>query len=542
MCYVKAMKSPGLNSVSTDSAIEELKAMFLASEERHRIIEKRYQEEIRLLKEQIKVLTAKLYGRKSEKRPLDDKQLLLFEEFEDQTVITDDDDTVLVPSHKRTKRGRKPLPENLPRIEIIHDIPEEDKLCECGCKKSCCGREESEQLDITPPVIKVYKHVRLKYACKSCEGTESNKPTVMIAPPPVQLIPKSYATSGLLAHIITNKYVDALPFYRQEKILARSQIYIPRSTMCNWTVKVAEKCKPLIKLFHEEILAGPLIGADETTVQVHKESGKKNTTKSYIWVFRGGNPKAPCILYQYHPGRAGSVAKEFLKRYTGYVQTDGYPGYNFLDTQKNIDHIGCWAHARRKFFEASVAVQKVKKEKSKSTADDALKFISMIYGIEEEIHKGGLIGKDIVTLRKLATKPVLKDFKEWLNEHSLTTVPSSYLGKALAYTQKMWPRLINFIDLDVATPDNNLVENAIRPFVIGRKNWLFSDSPQGAHANATLYSLIETAKANKLEPYMYLKFIFAKLPLVKSQQDYRDILPQNITMDDMKLFLQGVVH
>ena len=536
------MKSPDLNSVSTDSAIKELKAMFLASEERHRIIEKRYQEEIRLLKEQIKVLTAKLYGRKSEKRPIDDKQLLLFEEFEDQAVITDNDDTVDVPSHKRVKRGRKPLPEDLPRIEVIHDILEEDKHCECGCKKSCCGREESEQLDITPPVIKVYKHVRLKYACKVCEGTESNKPTVMIAPAPVQLIPKSYATSGLLAHIITNKYVDALPFYRQEKILARSRIHIPRSTMCSWTIKVAEKCKPLIKLFHEEILTGPLIGSDETTVQVHKESGKKNTTKSYIWVFRGGNPKAPCILYQYHPGRSGSVVKEFLKHYKGYVQTDGYPGYNFLDTQKNIEHIGCWAHARRKFFEASVAVQKVKKEKSTSTADEALKFISMIYGIEEEIHKGGLIGKDIVTLRKLATKPVLKDFKDWLNEHSSITVPSSYLGKALAYTQKMWPRLIKFIDLDVATPDNNLVENAIRPFVIGRKNWLFSDSPQGAHANATLYSLIETAKANKLEPYMYLKFIFAKLPLVKSQQDYRELLPQNITMDDIKIFLQGVVH
>ena len=536
------MKTPDLNSVSTDSAIEELKAMFLASEKRHLAVEKKYQAEIKLLKEQIQVLTAKLYGKKSEKRPKDDKQLLLFEEFEDKPVISEDDDTVTVPTHKRKKRGRKPLPDNLPRIEIIHDISDEDKLCECGCQKSCCGREESEQLDIIPPEIKVYKHIRLKYACKACEGVESNKPTVMIAPLPVQVLPKSYATSGLLAYIITNKFVDALPFYRQEKIFRRHQIKIPRTTMCDWIIKVAEKCQPLIELFQQQILSGPLIGSDETTVQVHKESGRKNTTKSYIWVFRGGDPVVPCIIYLYNPSRSGDVADKFLKGYKGHVQTDGYIGYNFLDKNKEIVHLGCWAHARRKFFEASVAYKNVKTDNSKSSADEALDFIAEIYRIEKEIRESGLQKHAIIEKRQAETILVLDTFKKWLNKMEAEIVPGSYLGKALSYTQNQWEKLITFINLDVATPDNNLVENTIRPFVVGRKNWLFSDSPRGAHANATLYSIVETAKANNLEPWLYIKFILAKLPLLTSHKDYEQLLPQKVNIEMMNTFLDGVVH
>lgn len=529
------MKTPDLNSISTHSSIEELKALFLASEVR-------YQAEIKLLKEQIQVLTAKLYDKKSEKRFKDDKQLLLFEEFEDKPVIFESDDVVSVPSHKRKKRGRQPIPENLPRIEIIHDLPDEDKLCECGCQKSCCGREESEQLDIIPPEIKVYKHIRLKYACKACEGIESSKPTVMIAPLPVQVLPKSYATSGLLAYIITNKFVDALPFYRQEKIFRRHQIKIPRTTMCDWVIRVAEKCQPLIELFHKQILSGPLIGSDETTVQVHKESGRKNTAKSYIWVFRGGDPVMPCIVYLYNPSRSGDVADNFLKGYKGYVQTDGYIGYNFLDKNKEIVHVGCWAHARRKFFEASVAYKNVKTDNSRSSADEALDFIAKIYRIEKEIRESGLQKNAIVEKRQAETKPALDAFKKWLNKIEAEIVPGSYLGKAIGYTQKQWGKLITFVDLDVATPDNNLVENTIRPFVVGRKNWLFSDSPRGAHANATLYSIVETAKSNNLEPWLYIKFILAKLPLITSQQGYEQLLPHNITTDIMNRFLDGVVH
>ena len=535
MCYKQYMKLPELHSVSSDSSIEELKALFLASE-------KRYKAEIRLLKEQIQVLTAKLYGRKSEKRPNDDKQLLLFEEVEDIPVTSRNDDTLTIPAHTRKKRGRQPLPPNLPRIDIVHDIPDEDKLCECGCRKSCCGREESEHLDIIPPVIQVYRHIRLKYACRGCEGVESTKPAVIIAPPPVQVLPKSYATSGLLAHIITSKFVDALPFYRQEKIFRRHHLKIPRSTMCDWTIKIAEKCRPLMEMFHQKILSGPLIGSDETTVQVHKESDRKNTTKSYIWVFRGGDPDAPCISYIYNTSRSGDVAANFLAGYRGFVQTDGYKGYDFLDRERNIVHVGCWAHARRKFFEASEAYKKVKTDDRKSSADEALDFISEIYRIEKEIRLYGLKKSAVIEKRKAETTPVLDSFKTWLDKLRDEIVPGSYLGKAINYTLGQWERLKNFIELDVATPDNNLVENAIRPFVMGRKNWLFSDSPEGAHANATLYSIVETAKANDLEPWLYTKFILAKLPLITSRHDFEQLLPQNITTEIMKNFLQGVVH
>ncbi len=529
------MKTTDIHSIPTNSEFKEIKELFAKSE-------KRYQTEIKLLKEQVTFLQDRLFGRKSEKQPVDDKQLLLFEEFEDVVVACEDGDEIEVPSFTRKKRGRKPLPENLPRVEVIHDITEEDKLCECGCIKTCFGKEEAEQLDIIPPVIRVIKNIRLKYACKACEGVESEKPTVMIAPAPAQLIPKSNATSGLIAYIITSKFTDALPFYRQEKIFNRLNINIPRSTMCGWAIKTAEKCSPIIDLLHSVMLAGPLINADETPVQVHKEPGRKNTSKSYMWVFRGGPPETPCFIYQYHPTRAGRVAKTFLEGYKGFVQTDGYSGYNFLDANKNVGHVGCWAHARRTFFNASKVVEKAKGVKVKSSADEALDFIRKIYSIEKNIFIQNLSDDEIIKEREQKTLPVLEEFKIWLNEKSLITIPKSYLGKAIAYTMGQWNRLIQFTELEYCTPDNNLAENAVRPFVLGRKNWLFSDTPKGAKASAVFYSLIETAKANNIEPYQYLKYIFGKLPLITSTEEYKNLLPQNIDREEFKKFIEGVVN
>lgn len=529
------MKSTGLHSESTTSEIEEIKAFFAESE-------KRYQTEIKLLKEQIQVLQDKLFGRKSEKRPVDDKQLLLFEEIEDNAVECIENEEVEIPSYNRKKRGRKPLPPELPRHEVIHDIAEEDKLCECGCTKSRCGEEVSEQLDIIPPVIRVIKNIRLKYACKACEGVESEKPPVMIAPVPPQFIPKSNATSGLIANIIINKFSDALPFYRQEKIFARLGIDIPRSTMCGWAIKAAEKCRPLIDLLHKEILSGPLINLDETTVQVHNEPGRKNTSTSYMWVFRGGPPNTPVYMFRYHPTRAGAVAKSFLDGYKGFVQTDGYAGYDFLDAIKGVYHVGCWAHARRKFVEASKVVKNSTFDKTHSSADEAIEFIGKLYGVERQIRERNLNPEEIQRIRQESSRPIFDEFKTWLKKKSLIIVPKGTLGKAISYTLSQWDRLIKYIDLDCITPDNNLAENAIRPFVVGRKNWLFSDTPEGADASAIFFSLIETAKANNLEPYQYLKYVFGKLPLAESTEDYKALLPQYIDRKELKEFTGGVVY
>ena len=243
--------------------------------------EKEYLSEINILKEQIRCLQDKIFGRKSEKRPSDDeqpKQLSLFDPPDEDFPIAEqpeEEDEIVIPSHKRKKRGRKPIPENLPRIEVTHDIDDAEKLCECGCLKECIGEEISEQLDIVPAKIQVIRNIRLKYACKKCEGVESDGPTVAIAPVPEQIIPKSIGTPGLIAFVMVAKFVDALPFYRQEKQFLRIGVRISRATMCNWAQKIAESCELLLAILQKEVLSGPLIRIDETPVQVHNEPGKK---------------------------------------------------------------------------------------------------------------------------------------------------------------------------------------------------------------------------------------------------------------------------
>jgi transposase len=250
--------------------------------------EQEYLSEIKIMKEQILCLQDKLFGRKSEKTSSDDKQLSLFETSEDHFPIAEEDDEIEIRSHKRKKRGRKPIPENLPRMEVIHDLDEAEKQCECGCQKECIGQEVSEQLDIVPAKIQVIRNIRLKYACKNCEGVESDGPTVTIAQMPEQLIPKGIGTSGLIAFVLTAKFVDALPFYRQEKQFLRIGVKISRATMCSWTQKIAESCDILLMMLKKEILSGPLINIDETPFQVLKEPGKTSQSKSYMWIFRGG--------------------------------------------------------------------------------------------------------------------------------------------------------------------------------------------------------------------------------------------------------------
>ena len=246
--------------------------------------EQYYQVFIKCLEEKVSFLQGKLFGRKSEKISSGKYlQTLLFDEVEvtvDESLADDDDDKIIVPAHKRKKPGRKPLPENLPRVEKIHDLTEEEKMCGCGAKMERIGQEVSEKLDIIPAKVMVIRHIRPKYACKKCEGVESEESPVKIAPPPPQLIPKGIATAGLIANIITAKFVDALPLFRQEKIFARLGVLISRATMANWLIKVADQCKPLLSLMQQGLLSGPLINIDETPVQVLDEPGRANTTKS----------------------------------------------------------------------------------------------------------------------------------------------------------------------------------------------------------------------------------------------------------------------
>jgi len=478
-------------------------------------------DENKILQEQVKNLQDKLYGRKSEKTYKDDGQLSLFDIPD--LPISKEPEQVTIAEHTRKKRGRRPLPENLERIEVVHDLTEEEKQCNCGCQKFRIGQEVSEQLDYIPAKVQVIKHIRYKYACKNCEGVEDDGPTVSIARMPEQIIPKSIATPGLLAHILTAKFADALPFYRQEKQFARIGVELGRSTMCNWAMKVAISCEILLMMMEDEIIKGPMINMDETTVQVLQGPRK---SKSYMWVFKGGSPDKPIILFQYHPTRSGDVASSFLKNYKGIVQTDGYNGYNFLEGKKDILHVGCWVHARRKFKEVTKAAGN--KKSVSGNAGTALNYISRLYKIEKEARLQKLSAKQLYDQRQSFAVPILEEFKTWLDARVEKVPPKSLLGRAIHYTLNEWPRLIRYTKDGIIRPDNNAVENAIRPFVVGRKNWLFSNTPQGAHASAAIYSLIETAKANSLEPYWYLQYLFERLPQAMKDNEFKALLPQNV--------------
>lgn len=504
-------------------------------------LKNRYDNDTNILLEQIRHLRGKLFGRKSEKLAMDTniQPLLLFDMPEPEDVEVDEpEEEVHVPPHTRKKRGRKPLPEDLPRIEVVHDISEEEKTCKCGCELTRIGEEVSEQLDIIPAKAQVIKNIRPKYVCRDCEGLEDDGPTVKIAPVPLQIIPKSIASPGLLAHVLTGKFVDSLPFYRQEKQFSRIGVDLTRSSMCNWAMKAAEACRPLYNLFQDAVLSGTYINADETTVQVLKEPGRAPTSKSYMWLFRRGDPDMPVLIYQYHPTRSAGVASDFLCGYSGYVQTDGYSGYDFLDKDPNIRHIGCWAHARRKFMDMVKAQGKRKKTGS---GDVALSYIRKLYRIENEAKKKNLSHEEILQLRKEKAVPVLEDFHKWLSKRSLQTPPKGLLGQAISYTLRQWNRLVGYLEDGRLFPDNNLAENAIRPFVVGRKNWLFSGTPEGAETSAMIYSLIETAKANLLEPYSYLRYIFEKLPTSNSLEELDLLLPWNLDGKELALAAMGKV-
>lgn len=509
-------------------------ALISQLESKYREAEEKYQEKIRYLEEKLRLFERELFGRSSEKRSAPHpNQLPLFADAANQTGDepgSSDDDSTLVPAHRRKKRGRRPLPENLPRVDIIHDLDEEQKQCGCGAHLTYMSEEVCEKLDYIPAKLTVERHIRYKYACKNCEGVEDDGPTVKIAPLPAQLIPKSNATAGLLAHIAVAKFADGLPLYRQQKIFKRLGIDLPRATLAKWMIQAAGKCTRLIELLQEQIRSGPLINIDETPLQVLNEPGRRNTSKSYIWVFRGGPVDRPCLLYHYQPTRSGRKALEFLKNYRGYIQSDDFSGYAHLDQHRNIVRLGCWTHARRKFVKVTATRKKQRaKPDNQSLADESLDYISKLYGIEEQARRDELTPEQIYDLRQEKAKPLLGRFEKWLHAKQSSAPPKSLLGQAIHYTLSNWSLLMVYLQDGLLRPDNNLVENAIRPFAIGRKNWLFSGSPAGAVACATFFSLIETAKANGLEPYTYLRYLFKKLPLAQSESDFKKLLPQNLT-------------
>jgi transposase len=478
-----------------------------------------------LLNEKYKLLLFHRFSQSSEKYRESKEQLLLFNEkgslkdkLQQETEITE------IKSYQRKKCGRKPLDPNLVRdIEII-DIPEEEKICACGAHLTKIGEESSEKLHIIPQKIYVVKTIRPKYACRRCEGTaDEEEKAVKIAPVPPTIIPRSIASADLLSFIMIHKYQDHIPYYRQETQFKRLGIHISRQDMSNWQQQVYAKLEPLFDVLKAAVKSGPVLQMDETPVQVMGEKDREDTQKSYMWLARGGPPDKKVTWYEYFPNRAGSSALGFLDGYKGFLQTDGYKTYDsVLNTLTGITHVGCFAHVRRKFFEAT------KVNDNSPSAEKALLTIKMLYDIENSLRKRELTHDVFLEERKSLAEPILNDFKLWLLRNEKEVLPSSQAGKAVAYALNQWDKLIRYLESPYLTPDNNACENAIRPFVLGRKNWLFNKSPEGAKSSCGMYTLIETAKQNNIEPLSYLRILFEKAPFAVSPIDWEKLLPWNL--------------
>ncbi len=485
----------------------------------------RYKAKVSLLQEQLNLALARRYAASSEKISPD--QIHLFDEAEFDTVAADieaADEEITVPAHTRRKSGRKKLPENLPRVEVIHTLTEEERICpHDGQQLAEIGEVVSEQLDIVPAKIQVIQHIRKKYACACGE-------CIKTAALPPQPIPKSLASPGLLAHVTVSKYQDALPLYRQETILRRIGVDLSRATLSNWMIQAGLLVQPIINLLRDQLLDHDILQMDETPVQVLNEQGKTAQSKSYLWLQKGGPPEQPVVLYDYDPGRGAAVPLRLLDGFKGYLQTDGYAGYNAVVTANGLTHVGCMAHARRKF---SDAVKAQGKNKKKGIAHRGLTLIQKLYRIEKQSRK--LTTDERYVRRQKHAQPVLVEIRSWLDETLPQVPPTRTTGKALNYLNNEWSKLIAYLDDGRLEIDNNGAENAIRPFVLGRKNWLFSASVKGVKASANLYSLIETTKANGLEPYAYLRHLFAELPKAKTVEDYEVLLPGYLKNKQIKV-------
>ena len=516
-----------LNVNKLPNSIKSLKNMILSLQEKVDVYKKDnefykkdnefYKEENSSLSELVKLLRRQHFAPRSE--AINIEQLRLFNEAEEDSEKhpIDKEEVTPVKGHQRNRPKRKPFPDFIPREDVVIELSEEERRCpHDGNIMKKIGEEVSEKLDIIPAQIKVIRTTRIKYGCEICEDC------IKIAPVQPQAIPKGIPTAGLLAFIAISKYVDALPLYRIESILSRCRVDISRGTMAHWMIKIAGLISPLINLLEETLLESKYISCDETRVQVLKEEGKKPTTLSYMWVrARAAPEKSRIILFEYDPRKNGDVPVRLLDGFKGYLQVDGADGFNKVCSNPDITRIGCWDHARRRFFNAFKA-----SKKGKGKSKQALDMIKKLYEIEKDV-KGSSI-EDRYRIRQEKSKPILNQFHEWLGRYLSKTVTSSLLGQAITYTHNEWSTLIRYIDDGNLNISNIFVENAIRPFAIGRKNWLFSASVDGAKASASIYSLVETAKANGHEPYSYLRHVLTEIPKAKILEDFEALLPHNV--------------
>lgn len=468
------------------------------------------QNQVKNLNEMVLLLRKEKFGSSSEKTPKRniDGQISLFNEAELEA-----DASVPEPIHHKVKgylrtdnrTKREELIKDLPIREIICESAPQDQYClQCGTALKPIGKETvREELEYIPAKLQIVRYIRMAYECPKCKHTDH--PYIQKALTPSSLMNHSLASPSSVANVMYQKYVNSVPLYRQEKDWERLGIALTRATMANWVIRCSEDYfTPVINHLRKELLKRNIVHCDETPVQVLKENGKKPQTKSYMWLYRTGNDaKVPIILYDYQPSRKGDHAVTFLKDFKGYVHSDGYAGYNKLN---GIIRCGCWAHLRRKFDEAIPG----RKDNGASitSAEIGRDYCNKLFKIEEGL--ADLSPEERYRRRLELEKPVLEAFWCWLE--NLTVLNGSALGRAVTYAKNQKPYMENYLLDGRCSISNNAAENSIRPFTVGRKNWLFSDTPKGASSSAAVYSIVETAKANGLDVYTYLEYLLLYMP------------------------------
>jgi len=505
-------------------------------------------QQIKLLEQKIDYLTRQIFSKKSEKLP--DGQLSLFADEENKEVEEIEEEQVEI-TYTRTKGGKKRPPANLPRVRVEHDLSEEEKICSCGCKKKIIGEIITEQYDVIPAKFQVIEHVRFKYACTSKCGVAPR-----LAPLAPQMLPKHQVSPSFLATIAVQKFEDHLPLYRQVKIYSSRFGCDEFSTtlFSRWMISASQRVLVfMITLLNKILMQSDYIQADETTLQVLNEplsdddlkkiknkdditySGKnktpirKPTSKSYIWV-RATTTNNKIVLMDYSATRAMYNANEIFKGFTkGFLQTDGYPGYNDIAKQPDVEQLGCWTHVRRKFTD-TIKNSKVD-EKSKILANNILLKINKLYKIEKDIKNDP---PDIILkIREEKSRPIIDDIKDYIDENMFTAIKlDGCIKTAFTYINNQFPKLLVYLKDGRLNIDNNVAENHVRPIAVGRKNWLFANSVDGAKALVNWYSIIETAKMNKLDPYKYLTHILTQIPIYRHvEKPLDDLLPWNVKLD-----------
>lgn len=502
-------QTPDLNQLSP-SQLKALAAQLLGENKQLQEEKSRYAFINEKLSHELAILKRHRFAKTSE--VLNSTQRQLFEELLSEDIVAIENELAeLAPSESCAKPKqqpkRKPLPPELPRTIISHEP--DNTNCTCGCQMQRIGEDISEKLDYTPGEFTVERHVRGKWVCRDCD-------TLTQAPVPAHVIDKGMATSGLLAHTLIAKYCDHLPLYRQERIFARAGVAIPRSTLAEWVGKCGVQLQPLVDRLQELVLEQDIIHGDETPVSM-LAPGQKKTHRAYVWAYatrKDADLKA--VIYDFSESRAGKHAREFLGDWSGKLVCDDYAGYK-ASFESGVTELGCMAHARRKFFD-------LHESSGSETAEQALQYIKLLYEIERE-------AKDLVPDKRLAirqekAKPIVDEIQKWMIAQRQRARDGSALAKAFDYSLKRWAALARYLSDGNAPIDNNWVENQIRPWALGRSNWLFAGSLRSGKRAAAIMSLIQTAKMNGVEPYAYLKDVLNRLPSHKNNR-LDELLPHN---------------